>query len=43
MTVCNQRENLVEQGFIDGRFVQRAEESKKVFKRKEKHPMKDGE
>ena len=24
-------------GFFDGRFVQRVEESKKVFKRKEKH------
>ena len=43
MTVGNQRENQVEQGFFDGRFVQRAEESKKVYKRKEKHPKKDGE
>jgi hypothetical protein len=43
MTVGNQREKQVEQGFFDGRFVQRAEESKKVFKRKEKHPKKDEE
>ena len=43
MTVGNQRENQVEQGFFDGRFAQRAEESKKVYKRKEKHPKKDGE
>jgi hypothetical protein len=28
-----QREKQVEQGFFDGRFVQRAEESKKVYKR----------
>jgi hypothetical protein len=41
MTVGKQREKQVEQGFFDGRFVQRAEESKKVFKRKEKHPKKD--
>ena len=43
MTVGKQREKQVEQGFFDGRFVQRAEESKKVFKRKEKHPKKDEE
>ena len=42
MTVGKQREKQVEQGFFDGRFVQRAEESKKVYKRKEKHPKKDG-
>ena len=42
MTVGKQREQQVEQGFFDGRFVQRAEESKKVFKRKEKHQKKDG-
>ena len=29
MTVGKQREQQVEQGFFDGRFVQRAEESKK--------------
>ena len=43
MTVGKQREKQVEQGFFDGRFVQRAEESKKVYKRREKHPRKDGE
>jgi hypothetical protein len=43
MTVRKHREQQVEQGFFDGRFVQRAEESKKVYKRKEKHPKKDGE
>jgi hypothetical protein len=43
MTVGKQREKQVEQGFFDGRFVQRAEESKKTYKRKEKHPKKDGE
>ncbi len=43
MTVGQQREQQLEQGFFDGRFVQRAEESKKVFKRKEKYPKKDGE
>jgi hypothetical protein len=40
MTVGKQREQQVEQGFFDGRYVQRAEESKKVYKRKEKHPKK---
>jgi hypothetical protein len=43
MTVGKQREKQVEQGFFDGRFVQRAEESKKIYKRKEKHPKKDSE
>ncbi len=43
MTVGKQREQQVEQGFFDGRFVQRAEESKKNYKRKEKHPKKDSE
>jgi len=43
MTVGKQRRKQVEQGFFDGRFVQRVEESKKVYKRKEKHPKKDGE
>jgi hypothetical protein len=42
MTVGKQREKQVEQGFFDGRFVQRAEESKKVFKRKEKLSKKMG-
>ena len=30
-----------EQGFFDGRFVARAEESKKNYKRKPKHPKRD--
>jgi hypothetical protein len=42
MIVGKQREKQVEQGFFDGRFVQRAEESKKTYKRKEKHPKKEG-
>ena len=41
MTVGKQREQQVEQGFFDGRFVQRAEESKKTYNRKEKHPKKE--
>ena len=41
LTVGNQREKQVEQGFFDGRFVQRAEPSKKVYKRKGKHPRKE--
>jgi len=41
MTVGKPREQQVEQGFFDRRFVQRAEESKKVYKRKEKHPKKE--
>lgn len=43
MTVGKQREQQVEQGFFDGRFVQRAEESKKKYKRKDKHPKKNSE
>jgi hypothetical protein len=42
MTVGNQREKQVEQGFFVGRFVQKADESKKVYKRKEKYPKKEG-
>jgi hypothetical protein len=30
-----------EQGFFDGRFVTRTEESKKKYKRKPKHPKRD--
>jgi hypothetical protein len=41
LVVGKQRENQVSQGFFDGRFVQRSEESKKVYKRKTKH--KEGE
>jgi hypothetical protein len=35
-----QRQNQVEQGFFDGRFVQRAEPSKKKYNRKAKHKRK---
>ena len=35
------RESQKEQGFFDGRFVARAEESKKIYKRKHKHPNRD--
>ena len=37
LIVGNQRENQVAQGFFDGRFVERSEESKKVYKRNTKH------
>jgi hypothetical protein len=37
------RESQKNQGFFDGRFVQRAEESKKTYKRKLKHPRRDEE
>jgi hypothetical protein len=37
------RESQKKQGFFDGRFVQRAEESKKSYKRKPKHPNKHEE
>jgi hypothetical protein len=35
------RESQKEQGFFDGRFVERSEESKKKYKRKPKHPNRD--
>jgi hypothetical protein len=35
------RESQKSQGFFDGRFVARAEESKKSYKRKPKHPNGD--
>ena len=41
MTVGKQHEKEVEHGFFDERFVQRAEESKKVSIRKEKYQKKD--
>ncbi len=41
LVVGKQRENQVSQGFFDGRFVQRSEESKKVYKRKTKHKGED--
>jgi hypothetical protein len=31
------RKSQLEQGYFDGRFVQRAEQSKKVYTRKQKH------
>ena len=37
------RESQKSQGFFDGRFVARSEESKKNYKRKPKHPNKDEE
>ena len=37
------RESQKEQGFFDGRFVARSEESKKKYKRKPKHPNGDDE
>ncbi len=33
----NQREDQRKQGFFDGRFVQRAEPSEKVYRRHHKH------
>lgn len=35
------REDQKEQGFFDGRFRTRSEESKKAYKRKPKHPKRD--
>lgn len=37
------RESQKSQGFFDGRFVARVEESKKNYKRKPKHPNGDDE
>ena len=37
------RESQKSQGFFDGRFVERSEESKKSYKRKPKHPKEDEE
>lgn len=37
------RESQKSQGFFDGRFVARSEESKKNYKRKPKHPNGDDE
>jgi hypothetical protein len=39
LVIGKQRENQKEQGFFDGRFVQRAEPSKKIYRReKNKRP-----
>jgi hypothetical protein len=35
------RDTQKEQGFFDGRFVQRSEPSAKVYKRKQKHNAKN--
>lgn len=35
------RESQKAQGFFDGRFVARSEETKKSYKRKPKHPNRD--
>ena len=43
LIVGKQRENQVTQGFFDGRFVERSEESKKVYKRNLKHKKEDKE
>lgn len=43
LIVGKQRENQVAQGFFDGRFVERSEESKKVYKRNLKHKKEDKE
>jgi len=42
LVVGQQREKQKEQGFFDGRFVQRAEPSKKIYRR-EKHKRPDKE
>ena len=39
----SQRKSQVEQGFFDGRFVQRAQTSKKQYSRKAKHPKREAE
>ena len=43
LIVGKQRENQVAQGFFDGRFVERAEESKKVYKRSVKHKKEEND
>ena len=37
LIIGSQREQMVDQGFFDGRFVVRIQETKKIYKRKEKH------
>ena len=41
LIVGKQREEQKSQGFFDGRFVERTEESKKIYNRKSKHKDKD--
>ena len=43
LIVGKQRQEQVSQGFFDGRFVERSEESKKVYKRNVKHKKDDKE
>ena len=37
------RESQRQQGYFDGRFVERAEQSKKIYTRKNKHKIKSYE
>jgi hypothetical protein len=41
LIVGKQREKQISQGFFDGRFVERTEESKKVYTRSVKHKKED--
>ena len=41
MRVGVERENQKEQGYFDGRFVEKAEKLKKAYKRKPKHKDKE--
>lgn len=43
LIVGKQRENQIAQGFFDGRFVERSEESKKVYKRNSKHKKEEND
>jgi hypothetical protein len=43
LIVGKQREKQISQGFFDGRFVERTEESKKNYKRNLKHKKDDDE
>lgn len=40
MIIASHRQNQIDMGFFDGRFVQRSEKSKKVYTRKDKHKKK---
>jgi len=37
MKIGVERESQLEQGYFDGRFVEKSEKSKKAYKRKKKH------
>jgi hypothetical protein len=43
LIVGKQREKQISQGFFDGRFVERTEESKKIYQRKSKHKGEEDE